>query len=319
MVRKTTRLQELFHRKEIFILPGGACAVHAKLAEAVGFEAVYMSGANTAAFILGMPDAGLITMTEMVENAGRMASAVSIPVFADSDQGFGNAINVRRTVQSFIRAGVGGIQLEDQVMPKRCGFVKGKELVSLEEAVGKYRAAVDAKRELDADFVIAARCDARTAVGGGLEEAIRRLKAYKAAGVDVAFLEAAQSIEEIKTVRAEVEGPLLCTLSATDSVPSLEELGAIGLSAALFPSLLSRVGLIATWDFAKDFLRRGTDVENELRGRTQKHPLAGYGLYDLVGFPEVRKLEEEYLPREALRKYEDSVGVYDPATGAWGR
>jgi 2-methylisocitrate lyase-like PEP mutase family enzyme len=153
-------------------------------------------------------------MGEMVENAGRMAQAVSIPLLSDSDQGFGNAVNVRRTVQSFIQAGVAGIHIEDQMAPKRCGFVKGKELISLEEAAGKYRAAVDAKMELDPDFVIVARCDARTAVGGGMEEVIVRLKAYKRAGVDVLYFEAPQSREEIEEVRAEVEGPLMATLAA---------------------------------------------------------------------------------------------------------
>ena len=189
-MKKTTKLQELFHRGQIFVIAGGGCALHARIAEQAGFECAYMSGAMTSATILGIPDAGLITATEMVENAGRMAAAISIPLISDSDQGFGNAINVRRTVQSFIRAGVAGIHIEDQPFPKRCGFVKGKEVISLEEALGKYRAAVDARNELDPDFVIIARCDARGASGGSLEETIERLRAYKLVGVDVLYAEA---------------------------------------------------------------------------------------------------------------------------------
>ena len=181
-MKKTTRLQELFQQEQIFVIAGGGCALHAKMVEACGFECAYMSGALTAAHVLGLPDAGLITMTEMVQNAGRMANAISLPLISDSDQGFGNAVNVRRTVQSFIQAGVAGIHIEDQPFPKRCGFVKGKEIIPLEEAVGKYRAAVEAKRELDPDFVIIARCDARTAVGGGLEEALDPDESLQAGG-----------------------------------------------------------------------------------------------------------------------------------------
>jgi 2-methylisocitrate lyase-like PEP mutase family enzyme len=154
---KTTRLKELFNRKEIFVLRGGACVIHARMAEALGYEAVYMSGDFSTAFLLGLPDAGLITMTEMVENAMRGANCVSIPLLADLDQSFANAINLRRAVQNFIVAGVSGIHIEAQTFPKRCGYVKGKEVVSLEEAAGKFRAAVDAINELDPDFIIMAR------------------------------------------------------------------------------------------------------------------------------------------------------------------
>ena len=124
-MKKTTVLKRMIENNEFFVLPGGGCALHAKIAEAVGFKVAYMSGMNACATVFGVPDAGLLTLTEMVENAGRMANAVNIPLIADADQGFGNAINVRRTVQEYIRAGVAGIHIEDQVAPKRCGFVQG--------------------------------------------------------------------------------------------------------------------------------------------------------------------------------------------------
>ncbi|MBI2906046.1 MAG: isocitrate lyase/PEP mutase family protein [Chloroflexi bacterium] len=311
-MKKTTKLQELFHREKIFILAGGGCALHARMAEAIGYEAAYMSGGWTCATIHGIPDAALITMTEMVENAKRMANAVSIPLLSDSDQGFGSAINVRRTVQSFIQAGVAGIHIEDQVAARRCGFVKGKEVVPLEEAVGKYRAAVDAKMELDPDFVIVARCDARTAVGGGLEEVIRRLKAYKKAGVDVLYFEAPQSCEEIRAARAELEGPLMATVSAIEPWPDIDEQQELGLAAAFIPRMMAQAGVMASWDYASDFLKRGVKAEMDLRERYKDHPLAGYGWFDLVGFPTVRQWEEKYLPAESLQKYEKSAGLYDP-------
>jgi 2-methylisocitrate lyase-like PEP mutase family enzyme len=312
ILKKTTKLKSLFYGEKIFVLAGGGCALHAKIAEAVGFEAAYMSGSNTCATILGIPDAGLITMTEMVENARRMAEAVSIPLLSDADQGFGNAINVRRTVQSFIRAGVAGIHIEDQVAPKRCGFVRGKEIVPLQEATGKYRAAVDAKMELDPDFVIVARCDARTAVNGGLAEVIARLKEYKKAGVDVVYFEAPQSREEIKAVRTEVEGPLMATLTALHPPPSLEEQQELGLAAAFYPGLIAEPGYYASWNYAVDFMKRGVQAQADLVERYKDHPLYGFRLFDFVGFPKVREWEEKYLSAEALKKYEKSMGLYEP-------
>src|SRR4051812_9637716 len=195
--KKTTILRELIEDEKILLRPGVAVALHARLAQEAGFKAVGISGANAAAYLLGLPDAGLITMTEMAENARRVASAVDIPVMVDCDTGYGNAINVRRTVAEMIRAGTAGLFIEDQVAPKRCGSYVGKQLISIEEAVGKYRAAIDVRNELDPDYVIMARTDGRNAVGGSLEEAIKRAKAYKKAGVDVIYIEALRSVEEL--------------------------------------------------------------------------------------------------------------------------
>ena len=259
-MKKTTVLKRMIENNEFFVLPGGGCALHAKIAEAVGFKVAYMSGMNACATVFGVPDAGLLTLTEMVENAGRMANAVNIPLIADADQGFGNAINVRRTVQEYIRAGVAGIHIEDQVAPKRCGFVQGKQLVSIEEAAGKYRAAVDAKNELDPDFVIIARCDARTAANGGLDEVVRRLRAYKEAGVDMLYMEGPLSVEEIRQVRAAVDGPFTATTIELRPIPSLQEHIDLGMSCVIVPSLVSRAGYYESWDFAKEFMDCGMDA-----------------------------------------------------------
>lgn len=309
-MKKTARLQELFHQERVFTVAGGGCALHARIAEAAGYECAYMSGANTAATILGIPDAGLITMTEMVENASRMANVIDIPLIADSDQGFGNAINVRRTVQAFIRSGVAGIHIEDQPTPKRCGFVKGKEVISIEEAVGKYRAAVDAKNEIDPDFVIIARCDARGAAGGSLEQVIERLKAYRAAGVDVIYPEALTTREEIEAVRNAVDGPMMGTLGFLQPAPSHEELQKLGFAAAFYPGLIAQAGYLASWDYAHDFRARGVTAQVEWANRTYQYRAPH--MFDLVGFPMVAEMEERYLPAETLRRYEESIGGYDP-------
>jgi 2-methylisocitrate lyase-like PEP mutase family enzyme len=175
MGEKGKHLRNLLQGEELLVMVVVGTAQEAQLAQKAGFKAIGISGASTSTQILGLPDAGFITMTELVENVERICRAVVLPVRVDCDTGFGNAINVRRTVESVIRAGAAALFIEDQVAPKRCGFTKGKEVVSIEEAVGKYRSAVDVRNELDPDFLIMARCDARGAVGGSLEEVIRRM------------------------------------------------------------------------------------------------------------------------------------------------
>lgn len=311
-MKKTTVLKRMIENNEFFVLPGGGCALHAKIAEAVGFKVAYMSGMNACATVFGVPDAGLLTLTEMVENAGRMANAVNIPLIADADQGFGNAINVRRTVQEYIRAGVAGIHIEDQVAPKRCGFVQGKQLVSIEEAAGKYRAAVDAKNELDPDFVIIARCDARTAANGGLDEVVRRLRACKEAGVDMLYMEGPLSVEEIRQVRAAVDGPFTATTIELRPIPSLQEHIDLGMSCVIVPSLVSRAGYYESWDFAKEFMDRGMDAYNDILEKRKNHPIFEFELFKFLGFGQIRELEGKYLSAEAMAKYAASSGVYNP-------
>jgi len=317
-MRKTPRLRELFYRPEILVLPGTCNALQARMVQAAGFEACYMSGGGTSNTLLGVPDAGFTTLSEMLLNGGYVASAIDLPLLSDADTGYGNALNVYYAIQRFVQAGVAGVHLEDQVFPKRCGYVAGKELISLEEAVGKYRAAMDAKRELDPDFVLVARTDARTAVNGGLAEAIRRAQAYRReAGVDAVYFEGAASVEElgefvaaIRDVDAEV--PIMAGTSAIDPAPDWAALQALGLAVAFYPGAGFQAANIAAWDYLHDFQRRGVQALAEFQERTRGHPLAGFGVNDLVGFPALRQREERYLPAGAMDKYEQSSGVYTP-------
>src|SRR5204863_1763998 len=171
-MRTTTRLRQLLDARRTIVAPGCYNALSAKILDGVGFPALYMTGYGTSLALLGMPDAGLATMTEMHLNARYIANAVDVPVIADADNGYGNAINVMRTVREYIHTGVAGVHIEDQVIPKRCGHVAGRRVIPLAEAVGKYRAADAVRRELDPDFVLIARTDARGAHGGSLEAAI---------------------------------------------------------------------------------------------------------------------------------------------------
>ena len=309
---KTKVLRELINRKKILYRVAVAIALDAKMAEAVGFEAVSISGSNFASQVLGLPDAGLITMTEVVENARRIASAVNIPVMVDCDTGFGNAINVRRTVQEMIRAGIAGLFIEDQLAPKRCGFVVGKELISIEEAVAKYRAACDVRDEMDPDFVIMARTDGRTAVGGSLEEAITRSIAYKEAGVDISYVEALQSREEVKAVRAVVPGHLAVSVQAIRPLPTLQELEDLGCCMTL-SNMFFQVGNVAKWDMLVEMKKHGLEPFNEWWEQHRGHPAAFPRYFELVGFSQVREWEEKYLSPERLKsKYEESQGLFEP-------
>ena len=310
MGKKSSLFRQMVKGEEPFIAIAGGVALHAKLAEAAGFPAFTISGANTCTHVLGLPDAGLITMTEVVQNTRRVCDVTSIPVMVDCDTGFGNAINVRRTVEAVIRAGAAGLFIEDQVAPKRCGFVKGKEILPLDEAVGKYRAAIDVRDELDPDFVIMSRTDARGAVGGGIEECINRLRAYKQAGVDVLYAEALQSWDEIKTVRAAVDGPFYATMQAIRPRPNMKDLKELGIS---WTSLhVSRAGLTACWDLLMAMQEHGLEAWNTYMDGAEHHPMAPFRVFDLVGFPQVREWEEMYLSPEKLAKYDQSIGLYEP-------
>ena len=289
----------------------GATAHHAQLTEATGFQYFGISGSHTASHLFGLPDAGFMTLPEMVENTRRICQAVSIPVIVDCDTGFGNAINVVRTVDEIIRAGAAGLFIEDQVAPKRCGFVKGKQLIPIEDAVSKFRAACDTRDVLDRDVIIQARTDARGAVGGGMDEVLRRCAAYLKAGVDSIYVEALQSVDEIRTVRrAFPEALLKVTPYAIDPPITAEEVQELRL--CMTGPQIHKVGAIAMYDFLTDYARRGESAYAEWVKRTKQHPLAGFGLFDLTGFPQVLDLEHKYLSAEALARYEQSLGVYDP-------
>jgi 2-methylisocitrate lyase-like PEP mutase family enzyme len=223
----------------MIVAPGIYDAYGARFVEQAGFDAVYMTGNGVSASLLGRPDVGLIDLTLFASHAHRAAACVDIPLICDADTGYGNAVNVRRTVQEFEAAGVAAIHIEDQVSPKRCGHLPGsRPVIEMEEHVGKIEAALAARR--DRDFVIIARTDA--AAGHGLDEAIRRGKAYREAGADVIFVELKGSpniIHELKRVTGEIDAPCLVNVEEAGNVGNLSaaELGALGFRLAIYPGL----------------------------------------------------------------------------------
>jgi 2-methylisocitrate lyase-like PEP mutase family enzyme len=234
------RLRALLRQGGMIIAPGAYDGVTARLIEQAGFSALYMTGAGVS-LAFGYPDYGLLTMTEMVSTAAHIARAVHIPVIADADTGYGNELNVVRTVREYEQSGVAGIHIEDQVSPKRCGHLDDKEIVPREEWLAKIRAAVQARR--DADFLIIARTDARAMAG--FREAVARANAAMEAGADVAFVEAAQTVEEVAAVPRLVAGPCLLNVVRRGKTPELDlrEAERMGYRLAIVPGLLFKAAI----------------------------------------------------------------------------
>ena len=225
--------EQLADRNKILVLPGVFDALSAKIAEHVGFEAMFQTGYGSSAALLGMPDYGLLNSGETVDNAMRIIRAVSVPVLVDADTGYGNPLNVWRLVRDLESLGAAGIFLEDQVWPKRCGHMRGKDVIAKDEYISKLKAALEARQSKD--FIIVARTDARAPIG--LDEAIERGKAYRKAGADVIFVEAPRSVEELKKVADEIDAPLVANMIEDGVTPNLSasELLQLGYRIAVFP------------------------------------------------------------------------------------
>jgi len=272
---------------ESFLTAGAHDALSARLAEQAGFKCICMGGYPTTAVLLGKPDIGLLTMTEMVANCKRICDATNLPVLADGDNGHGNALNVMRTVREFEAAGAAGIILEDQVAPKRCGHMEGKAVVSKEEHVQKIKAAVDART--DPGLVIIARTDARSVYG--LDDAIDRAKAYRDAGADAVFVEAPTSIEELEKIAAEIKGvPLVANMiegAKTPLIP-LDECAKMGYQI-VFHNLGSLYTMTkAMQDYFQYVVANGTS-----EGYTG--PMVSFNEFNnIVGLPEIRAVEKNY-------------------------
>ena len=222
-VSRAAQLRELLAGEELIVAPGVFDGISAALVGKIGFAAAYMTGAGVCASSQGLPDIGLLTLTEMAERASVLAGLLEVPLIADADTGYGSPINVVRTVREYERAGVAAVQLEDQVFPKRCGHLVGKDVIDVEQFALALQAAIEARQ--DPDTVIIARTDARAPLG--IEEAIRRASRYAQLGADVIFVEAPQSVEEIERIAAEVDAPLLVNVVPGGRTPEIDS-GALG-------------------------------------------------------------------------------------------
>ncbi|GAC1699369.1 MAG: isocitrate lyase/PEP mutase family protein [Ktedonobacteraceae bacterium] len=287
-MRTTTRLRDLLAGPDMIVAPGAYDALSARLIAQAGFSTVYMTGFGTSASVLGQPDVGLLTMSEMVSRASALAAVIgNLPLIADADTGYGNPLNVRRTVREYEQAGVAGIHIEDQVWPKKCGHMEGKQVIPMDEMVQKIRAAVDARQ--DPDFVLIARTDA-TAVTG-FEDALARGKAYQEAGADVIFIEAPRTKQELETVaRTFSDVPLLFNWADGGKTPllSLEEIRTLGFKLVIFPVSLLFVATRAMNELL-DILKQGKTPT-----AFAEHSLTFSQFTDQIGLPDIQELERRY-------------------------
>ena len=292
-MRPTTKLRQLIARPGALMAPGVADALNAKLVLRHGFEAVYMTGAGTTAVRLGMPDVGLLTMSEMVDNAARIADASGLPLIADADNGYGGVLNVRRTIQAYERAGAAAVHIEDQVIPKRCGHLAGKQLVPAEEMVAKIRAAADARA--DADFVLIARTDAIAVEG--FEAALERAARYREAGADVLFVEA-PNLDELPKIAPALKGAtLLYNMATSGKTPFLgkEEIERLGFKIIIYPNWMMLAAIRAASEVLAALKKTGS-----IAGIAKEVP-SFKEFFDLLGMAEVQDLEARYGVEESSR------------------
>ena len=286
------RLRELLDSGQMIVAPGAFDPLSARLVEEAGFPAVYMTGFGTSAALIGRPDVGLLTMTEMAGNAGRIAACVDIPVIADADTGYGNPLNVIRTVGAYEAAGVAGIHIEDQVAPKKCGHMEGKLVIPAEEMAEKVRAAVEARAQ--PEFVIIARTDARAVEG--LERALERGRMYREAGADALFIEALTSeAEAAEAVRSFPGVPLLFNWAEGGKTPpiALDRVTELGYRIVIFPisTLLAATGAMRR--ILRDIAQAGTPA-------AAMHELPTFAEFvEFIGLPQVREAEQRYAVKPA--------------------
>jgi methylisocitrate lyase len=286
-MRATTRFRRLVEAPEILVLPGVQDALTAKLAEVAGFAAVTCGGYAATAALLGQPDTSQLGLIEMADHYSRIVDAVTVPVFADADTGFGNVTNVRRAVHAYERAGVAGLFIEDQVFPKRCGHMAGKAVIPPEEMVGKLKAALDARR--DPDLVIMARTDALAVIG--IDDAIARGQLYREAGADMIFVEAPRSVDDMRRICAEIDAPVMANNIEGGMTPLLQaaELEAIGYAMVAFPVATTYAVAAAIGSLMRHLHGTGTTAgwPGEMLDFT--------AFNRLVGLPALREAEERDL------------------------
>jgi 2-methylisocitrate lyase-like PEP mutase family enzyme len=309
------RLQQLIHRKDkVLGVLHPPTATHARIMERAGCEAGFVGTSGVVGSYTGLADVGTATMTECVQIAGWIAQSVRFPVIMDGDTGHGGIMAVRRMVRECIRAGLAGVRIDDQpIEGKRRTQSAGVEVVPLEQAVARYRAAVDMRNELDPDFVIMAQCYARDAANGGLEDCIGRLQAYrKEAGVDWVQLESPHSVEDIRRARAAVEGPFSFMKGKLPRYLTFDEHLALGVSIAWLPGFTHHVMWAALWDFMQDFGRRDVaaweDFVASRKDRPYPRPEVGP---QGEGGEKQRELEERYLSQASLDKYKSPLPPFE--------
>jgi 2-methylisocitrate lyase-like PEP mutase family enzyme len=279
-------LRARLHAKELLVAPGVFDGISARIADQMGFEALYMTGYGTVASHLGLPDAGIATYSDMVGRVGVIASGTTTPLIADGDTGYGGLLNVQYTVRGYEAAGAIAIQLEDQEFPKKCGHMLGRRVVPIEDMVDKVKVAVACRES--SDFLIIARTDARTTLG--LDEALRRAEAYAKAGADILFVESPESIEEMRAIGRSFDRPLVANMVEGGRTPVLDRktLEEIGYSIAIYPAF----GFLAVGDALRNVYRHLKENGSSVGSNVPLYKFAEFS--EMMGFGAVSEFDKTY-------------------------
>jgi len=310
---KRLRFRQVIQRKSLSVMPGGFSPTYARMAELAGFECFFLAGSQLSAFLLGVPDNGILGLRDVVDHARHMARVTPMPILVDADTGFGNAVNLHYTVQEILNAGLAGLQIEDQEAPKKSGTGAGRRCISIEENVGKLKAAVAARNELDPQFVICARTDSLGSEGGSFEDALARCIAYaRDGGADLVWLNSIRSLEQVTQACAQLPVPMLASWGGPKPTPSLEEFERRGLRILLHPTIAASAGMQAAWQLLHDMKARGSQAVNEWAEGVARHPAGAADLKKLFNANKIREIEERCLPESARRDYVNTSGGHTP-------
>ena len=309
---KRTRFRELLFGPRCTVMPGGFSPLYAKMAERAGFESFFFAGSQMSAFLLGVPDNGFIGLRDVVDHVRHAAAICDIPIFVDCDTGYGNAVNADYAVREVIRAGVAGLQLEDQEAPKKSATMAGRRCVSKAEHVGKLKAAVAARNGMDPEFVICARTDSLGAEGGGFDDALDRAVAYVTeGGADFIWLNSCETRAQLERACKEIPAPVFALWANTvEPAPSNREYEELGACMIMYPTIAATWGLQASWEKLNDMREMGGDYVDD-RALRRYGKGSKWGPVEqsvLTGSGRIREIEEKFLTEDAKRDYDSTWG-----------
>ena len=307
--KKRTKFRQILKRKKLTVMPGGFSPLYARLAQKAGYETFFLAGSQLSAFLYGVPDNGIVGLRDLVDHARHMAARTDIPILVDADTGFGNAVNAHFAVQEVVRSGAAAMSLEDQEAPKKSATMAGRRVVSMEEHIGKIRAAVAARDEIDPEFVICARCDLLGAEGSNFDQTLERCIAYvEKGGADMIWLNSVETREHLRIACKEIPAPVLAIWGGDDMPPTLAEYEKAGTRIALFPTFCATAGLQTAWDLLHEVKTGGAEAIAAFYANASKGKWGRIDQKELVGAETVRRIEDKYLPKEARRNYAATWG-----------
>jgi 2-methylisocitrate lyase-like PEP mutase family enzyme len=307
---KRERFREVLARPGLTVMPGGFSPLFARMAEDIGFETFFFAGSQMSAFLYGVPDVGILALHDVVEHARHAAGRSNISIMLDCDTGYGNALNVYFAVSELVRGGISAISIEDQEAPKKSATSAGRRLIPKSEAIGKYRAAVEARNEVDPSFVICARCDALGAEGGNFEDALDRSVAYiEEGGADFIWLNSVETRADIERACRLIPAPVLVIWGgAEEPEPTLEEYEALGARIVLYPTIAASAAAQAGWAILSALHAEGQGGMARWREHLAENTFGRAETNRLLGTDELRDLEARFLPPEAQRDYQHTWG-----------